>query len=242
MPIDFLTALRREVACVSHLARTLPRDAPIAHLPGWTVHDVLAHLAGDYRWAQQILTARERPATGLQSVMMTGEALTDEWNQVSEELIAQLATADPNSPCPNFARIDETAGWWVRHQAHETTLHRWDLESAAGTCTPIADELAADGIDELFPVYAERYSPFELPHPVSFGSPAGRRVWTVSPAGDGTRVRMEHTDTVAEPDIEASPSSLLLLLWNRLPLTDPSITVHRNGAAMQTFLDGPVTA
>ena len=29
---------------------------------------------------------------------------------------------------------------------------------------------------------------------------------------------------------------------NSQPLTDPSITVHRNGDVMQALLDGPVTA
>lgn len=242
MSIDFLTALRRESSRVGQLSRALPHDAPVTHLPGWTVHDVLAHLVGDYHWALQILTTRERPSTGLQAAATTGPALTDEWHHVTKQLLELLTFAKPDSWCPNFARIDETVGWWTRHQAHETTLHRWDLESAGGTFTPISNDLAEDGIDELFPVYAERYSPFALPHPVSFGSPRRRRVWTVSPAGDGTRVRMERTDAITEPDIEASPSSLLLLLWNRLPLTDPSITVHRNGEAMQALLDGPVTA
>ena len=53
---------------------------------------------------------------------------------------------------------------------------------------------------------------------------------------------MERTDALTEPDIEASPATLLLLLWNRLSLTDPSITVLRDGEAMQALLDGPVTA
>lgn len=242
MSVDFLTALRRESSRVGQLSRTLPHDAPIPHLPGWAVHDVLAHLVGDYHWALQILTTRQRPATGLQSVATTGPALTDEWHRVTKDLLELLTFAKPDSPCPNFARIDETVGWWTRHQAHETVVHRWDLESATGTFTPISNDLAEDGIDELFPVYAERYSPFALPCPVSFGSLRRRRVWTVAPAGDGTSVRMERTDAITEPDIEASPSTLLLLLWNRLPLTDPSITVHRHGDAMQALLDGPVTA
>ena len=32
--------------------------------------------------------------------------------------------------------------------AHETTIHRWDAQSATGAQAPIAPDLAVDGIDE----------------------------------------------------------------------------------------------
>jgi hypothetical protein len=39
--------------------------------------------------------------------------------------------------------------------AHETAVHRFDAELAAGTPTPIEADLAADGVDEILGVMLE---------------------------------------------------------------------------------------
>jgi len=43
-----------------------------------------------------------------------------------------------------------TSGFWARRQAHETSIHRYDAQLAAGRPEPLDGALAADGIDELF--------------------------------------------------------------------------------------------
>ena len=44
---------------------------------------------------------------------------------------------------------DQTVGFWLRRMAHETSIHRRDVESAVGAETPVAPDLAVDGIDEV---------------------------------------------------------------------------------------------
>ncbi|MGB8860810.1 MAG: maleylpyruvate isomerase family mycothiol-dependent enzyme [Ilumatobacteraceae bacterium] len=243
MVIDFLAAIRKESARFSQLARSVPHDVPVPHLPGWTVHDLVAHLAGDYRWAQQIITSRVRPSAGLRAVDFIGEALCDEWDTVAAELLELLTFCDPGSACPNFAQGDDgMVAWWVRHQAHETTLHRWDLEAAAGRHTPIVAAMALDGIDELFPVYAERYSPFALTAPVTLGCPGHGRAWTVAPVGDGTFVRATRTDELTSTDVMAAPDVLQLALWNRILLGDPRVRITANEVQVRALFDGPLTA
>jgi uncharacterized protein (TIGR03083 family) len=242
MRIDHLSVLRGEVALVSRLARSVPHDAPLPHLPGWTVHDLLAHLAGDYRWAQQIITTRVAPRTGLQPVAHTGSALCDEWDAVAGELLELLTFADPDSRCPNFAEgARGTMRFWPRHQAIETTVHRWDLEVPTGEHVRVAPDVAVDGIDEVFPVYAERYAPHDLQYPLTLGCPAQGRAWTVSPVGEG-RVRVQRTDASHPADVEASPQALLLALWRRIGLDDPSLTVRADRDVVDRFFAGPLTA
>jgi len=243
MVIDFLAVTRQECERFSRLARTVPHDAPIPHLPDWTAHDVIAHLAGDYRWAQQIITTRVNPRTGLQAVVHRGDELCAEWDAAASDLIQLLTFCDPAAACPNFAQGDAgVTAWWVRHQAHETTLHRWDLESATGAHTPIASALALDGIEELFAVYAERYRPFALSAPVTLACPSHGRAWTVSPAGDGTVVKMALTDGLDRADLEASPEALLLALWHRIGLEDPRVRITGNDDQVRALFDGPLTA
>lgn len=250
--IDFLDVVRAEAARCSHLLRTADHGTVVPYLPGWTVGDVGAHLAGDYVWATRILTDRTPIRTGLTSVPETGTALCDAFDRHAEAMLAALhaAAADPAAPCPNFAEgARGRAGWWVRHQAHETTLHRWDLETP-GPHAPVDPLLAADGVDELLHVYTARYGPFDLDGPLLLevdGGPA----WRVTPTGGNGRVRVERLTVGDEaPDDEvpgtaarvtADPAALLLLLWGRIGVDDPAVAVRRPDV-VRRFLDGPVTA
>ena len=55
--------------------------------------------------------------------------------------------ADPATPRLLF---------WARRQAMETTVHRVDAESALGRCTPLAPDIALDGIDEFLTGFLPR--------------------------------------------------------------------------------------
>ena len=242
MKLDYLSVLRRECDRCSRLDRVVPHDAVLPHLPGWTVHDLVAHLAGDYRWAQGIITSRVAPRIGLRPVAFSGDALCNEWDAAARELLELLTFADPDGACPNFAEGDTgTLRWWSRHQALETTLHRWDMEVPTGEHAPIAADLALDGIDELWSVYAVRYSPHNLSTTLTLRCPDHRRGWAVSPAGQG-RIEVMAANDLASADLEGSPQGLLLALWQRVPLADASLCVNGDAAALQGFFDGPLTA
>lgn len=45
-PLDLVAIAAAEAARCASLARVVPHDASLAHLPGWTAGDVIAHLAG----------------------------------------------------------------------------------------------------------------------------------------------------------------------------------------------------
>ncbi len=62
--------------------------------------------------------------------------------------VAELDTRSVDDPAHTWWPPDQTAGFWLRRIAHETAIHRRDMESAAREPTPVDDELAVDGIDE----------------------------------------------------------------------------------------------
>ena len=44
--------------------------------------------------------------------------------------------------------MDAHVRFWSRRMAHETSIHRWDAESASGAQAPVDAAVAVDGIDE----------------------------------------------------------------------------------------------
>ena len=95
--------------------------------------------------------------------------------------------------------------------AHETAVHRWDAQCAAGTLAPIEAELAIDGVGEVLEVFMQ-HRPRDPGSPYPAGSlhlhrTDGEGEWMLV-ATDGTlTVTHEHAkgDAAAKPAIgEAS--------------------------------------
>lgn len=245
--LDHVAAVRAATERFAHLARTTPHDLRLPHLRRWRVHDVVAHLAGDHAWALRILRTRTAPRTGLRHARERGDALCDRFEQVTADLLDELAraAAEPDEPCPNFAQGDAgRAGWWPRHQAHEAVVHLWDLEAARGDHAPLDPRLSADGVDELFEVYTGRYPGQVLDRPVVLRAP-GVAAWRVEPLGEAGRVRVAAVEEATPGDLEAPPEVLLLALWHRLPADDARLRAGADegrAAAARAFVAGPLTA
>ncbi len=127
-------------------------DAPVPTCPEWTVHDLVAHIAGVHHMVAeaQLLTPRdsrpERPAPP-----EDWDELLAFWDERRATMLSRLDT-DPAKEVWGFIPGLATAGWWGRRQAHETAIHRLDAEHAAHEKVPtllFSPELAEDGIDEV---------------------------------------------------------------------------------------------
>jgi uncharacterized protein (TIGR03083 family) len=236
----------------AELLLDVPGDAPLPHLPGWTVTDVGQHLAGDFVWATRTIRQRRMPRAGIRPVRAAGPALAAELHRLTEEMADALreAQADPEGRCPNFA--EGTAGrlgWWPRHQAFETVLHRWDLEVPTGRHAPVDPWFAADGVDELLHVYTRRYRPHRLTVPLDLRCVDGPATgWRVLPEGDDGRVGVDRLGPGSgDPPpgavvVAGDGVALLLTLWRRLDPAAAGVTVTGDGQVLRDFLTGPVTA
>lgn len=154
----------------------------------------------------------------------------------------QDAAAHADEPCPNFADgARGVLGFWPRHQAHEVTVHRWDIEVACGTPTPIEAPFAADGVDELLHCYTARYRPHLLDRPLTLSCRDEESGWSLTPAGGG-RVNVERRADQTGADVEASAENLYLLLWRRLPPSAAGLRLRVPPEVLDRLLLGPVTA
>jgi uncharacterized protein (TIGR03083 family) len=132
--------------------------------------------------------------------------LADWFAAGAAELVATLGSVDLDQECWTFSSSASTARFWVRRQAHETAVHRWDAETAAGHPDLVDARLAADGVDEV--------AGFFYPREVELGRRAalGTAV-TLRPTDAGEPVVLGEGEPVAEA---AGPAELLLLaLWHR---------------------------
>lgn len=143
-----LDALDHEVELLVRSADAVPPETVVPTCPGWTVGEVVRHVgsvaraaSGWLREGQAPRDWRRAPAAG-----QTPQAYLRDGVSALRDL---LAAHGPAEPAATWWDTDRTFGFWRRRMLHEVTVHRVDVERAAGPePSPIADEVAVDGVDE----------------------------------------------------------------------------------------------
>ena len=201
-------ALLEHVRCeVAAFARCLDHDptAPVRACPGWDVAELATHLGRVHRWATAALSSGDPPDLPARP---SGEDLRTWFDEGAVDLLAELGARDPAQPCWTLA-APHTVGFWVRRQAHESAMHRWDAETALGRPASIDAGLAGDGVDEVVEMMYPRQVALGRADAVDAALVlrAGSHEWVVG--GEGPRAA-----------IAADPGELLLLLWKRRTLDE----------------------
>ena len=136
------------------LAAAIDLSSPVPGCPEWTVHHLLSHLVGVYRYVVAGLDTGTAP-----------ELKSGSWGDIAKDadvrevlrheharLRDRLGARGSDSPAWTWWPAEQTAGFWHRRIAQETAVHRWDAESAVSGpegARPIDAVLASDGIDEM---------------------------------------------------------------------------------------------
>jgi uncharacterized protein (TIGR03083 family) len=193
--------------------------------PGWQVRDLLRHTGAVHRWAAGFVAERHTAARPLgDSPDLDGPGLLAWYRQEHRRLVDSLSAAPPDLECWQFLPAPSPLAFWARRQAHETTVHRIDAESArGGTPGGMAPGFAADGIDELLRGFHARHR-----SRVRSDKPRVLRVRATDVDGAVWTVRLTEEPPVtergetADADCEiAGPAARLYLsLWNRQPYPD----------------------
>jgi uncharacterized protein (TIGR03083 family) len=227
----YLDALQVQGQVLAESAGRAGLDAPVPTCPPWRVKDLLRHIGYIHRWAARHIT--ERPASVLdgpdEAEILRGGAPDDgliEWFLAGHAaLVRTLATADPALECGTFMAAPSPLAFWARRQAHETAIHRADVQSAAGTRPEYPAEFAADGIDELIMGFGRRrkYAPVT-------GADGGSL--HVLAADTGDRWQVEATDGRLQPRRVAGHD----YLSSGSACTLPSCTVSGPASALYLFL------
>lgn len=154
-PEWYVGHLRREAAAFAAVVEAGPLDAPVAACPGWDVAQLAVHLGVIHRWARRCVIDGEPPSDRDQ--FMPGDRDLAEWfTEGADELVTALSEIDPEGPTWHPFTVTRVGLVWPRRQAHETAIHRWDVERAVGEPGPLDPGLASDGIDEYFELTVPR--------------------------------------------------------------------------------------
>jgi uncharacterized protein (TIGR03083 family) len=231
----FLRSLEADFADLRAAAVDL--TAPVPSCPGWTVDDLVSHVAHVY--LHKVETMRLGKLPDPWPPEPTGEPSLALLDRAYAELVAEFAERPDSQPCPTWYEPDQTVGFWVRRMAQETVIHRVDAELAAGLpISPIPADLADDGITEVLTVFLS-YATRQWPE--DFGDllrADGNRGVLVSSGGARWLVRLHHGSVDIAPDtagqavaqVSGAPHDVLLWLWRRLG--DSAVRVDGDAAAV----------
>ncbi|AYN42679.1 maleylpyruvate isomerase family mycothiol-dependent enzyme [Streptomyces dangxiongensis] len=235
---EYLETLHREGRLLAAAAGAAGTDAKVPTCPEWQVRDLLRHTGVVHRWAAGIVAdghTEGRPPG--EPPELDGAELVA-WYRESHRLLLDTLTAAPaGTECWTFLPLPSPSplAFWARRQAHETTVHRYDAESArGGTPSPIATDFAVDGIDELLSgFHARSRSRLRSEEPrvlrvraVDAGADA---VWTLRLTAEPP-VCVRSADGAAEAELAGPADQLYLALWNRREV--PQVTGDPSLAAL----------
>ncbi len=119
---------------------------------GWKIADLAVHV-GQFCgfWSHVLCEGTGRPKTPFPEPP-GGDELTLWVAALAGHLVEELDATPPDTEVWTWFDADHTAGFVSRRSAHELAVHRYDAQSTNRACTPIASDLAEDGIDEVLDV------------------------------------------------------------------------------------------
>lgn len=236
--IDALDAAGK--ALVAAAAAAGP-DAEVRTCPGWRVRDLLRHTTTVHRWATALVAERRTeggPAAA--ETDLDGDALLSYVREGHERLVDTLRSAPTDLECWTFLPAPSPLAFWARRQAHETTVHRADAESALvgePGFGPVDPAVAADGIDELLRAFHARdRSRVRTAEPRTLRVRATDTgdVWTVRLSPEAPRTETT-ADGPADCELSGPADRLYLTLWNRLP--QDAVTVAGDASLARLWRD-----
>jgi uncharacterized protein (TIGR03083 family) len=223
----WLAALRTEAPAFRAAAAAVALDAVVPTCPEWTVADLVGHLGGVYAFVTSHVTRGEVSRPERPPVEPPdGPAVLEWWDERYTELRRILEAVDPELPAWNWAPQAKKAVFWHRRMAHETAVHRWDAQVAAGLAEPVEAKLASDGITEVLdswlPAGRRKGDTEGVKGIVALHATDVGQVWYVRLRNQG--IALLDTDTLLDDDhpheraqATGTASDVLLALYGRVP-------------------------
>jgi uncharacterized protein (TIGR03083 family) len=232
---EHITAVGREAGLFAEAARQGGLEAAIEACPGWNMRDLVRHLSEIHLWAAARVakrTAKLFPDDISEHTESWPELavfwpddndLIDWYLKTNANLVQALESASPADDIPTFLPAPSPLAMWARRQAHETAVHRFDAQNAAGARSGFDPIFASDGIDEMVSGFAPRADQFPTTNTrtmVVHAEDTNDR-WHLTFTPDG--IATVRGDGRADVALTGAASDLYLSLWNRG--SDSTITV-----------------
>lgn len=227
MPLSFdryRELIRSETVLAQEAFDRVEPDEPVPTCPDWPASELRDHMAGVLAFWHRQLELADPLAGDPDFPPEIRERYRLPLAELAEQIERELIAAGPDRPCWNWSGQNLVSGWVARRMANEMAVHRVDMQSveivsggrAFSSVTPIPDDLAVDGIDEVLDGFAAA-KPDDLldsPTVLALESPGRRWIFELD-----SKVGIRHV----EPALGVSPDALvigpahdvLLHLWGR---------------------------
>lgn len=209
-------------ARIATLAERADLGTPIPSCPGWTVGDLVFHLASVHRfWAAAVRDRNPDARPNLDGVDVEDAELLSWAREQTVALVDALVVAG-GAPCWTWWGAPRTADAVARHQVQEAAVHCWDICNALSEEFEIPTDQAVDGIAEFLEVQS---TSMEMPagHHLSFEPNDGADVVTY---GDRSLPRLA---------LHGAASDVVLVIYKRRPLD--TLRVVGDVTIVQQWLD-----
>lgn len=204
-------------------------DSPVAGASGRTLAETIRH-AGDlcadtltWMGVADSATSNGKASNGPAPPEDSKRELAGRFTARLADLLAEFGERPPAAVCPTWWPDDSSTTFWIRRMVHATTMNRVDVQTAAGIpVTPIAADLACDGIDEALRLwfgYRLRSLGVAPSRPWSLSVVAHDCHWVVEADHERTTAMRAEPGRSSEKDgvITGEAPSVYLWLWGRLP-------------------------
>lgn len=208
----FLDSLLADVTTVTEIVRSSPRE-PVAHCPGWSVADLVDHHGEVLRWAARIVDSGERVGEEFRGPSDVTE-LADWYTAGAQEFVSVARSVDRDRACWTFGGPPGKTWFWIRRQALEAAIHRWDAEFAIGRPGGFPTGVASAGITEV----VEDFFPRQIALLRSTGLSAAVALHATDSDEGWILGRDRGADPVAV--VKGPAAVLFLLLWRRTNVDD----------------------
>ncbi|HEX7301597.1 maleylpyruvate isomerase N-terminal domain-containing protein [Lentzea sp.] len=229
--MNSLDVLRREAELLAMSAIGQPPHKGVPACPGLNLGETVRHVGSGYRRTLEWIRLGREPGAGeWQDYPENGENTLDFLRSGAEAVLAELSAHGEDEPCATWWPEQQNYGFWQRRLAHETTVHRMDVQGAAGMDVgAVDDEVAVDGADEVLTLWLghkldvlgvrgsrDSLVAIEVEDHLWLTrcGPHGASAWRVVDPEDAHR---------ADAQVTADPMTMYRWLWGRLP--DRMVTV-----------------
>jgi uncharacterized protein (TIGR03083 family) len=237
----YLECLAADYGDLRDAAAAVDLTAPVPSCPGWSVADLVYHLAEVYLHKVTLMRTGEDPEQWPPPALKAEPPLAV-LGRAYSALRAEFRARGPGLPALTWYEPDQTVAFWIRRMAQETLIHRIDAEQAAGLpITPEPADLAIDGVDEVLTrflgygsvAWPDEFAAMEGEHLAgqdgqdTITVAAGETAWTVRPSPN--RVTVEN-GAAENPRavVEGPPGNVLRWLWGRSG--DDAVRLHGDPA------------
>jgi uncharacterized protein (TIGR03083 family) len=247
-----------EIVAQTELLRSSMKGAdltlPVPSCPGWNVGQLLRHLGGAQRGAEETVRTRatqplpdehyrDLSAYTNEDLAVVGPWLVDGATQLAGTLRSAGPDAKLWTPVPGG-----TAEFYACRFTHETTIHRADATLAVGAEFILDGEVALDAIDEwmelgslpmhfeIHPWMRELLGPGRTLHfHATDTAPEAAAEWLIDLTGDVITWRRAHERAAVA--VRAPLTDLLLIIYKRRPARTEGVEIFGDAQLLDFWLE-----